>query len=429
MSCRVLFANRSYWPDTEATGQLLTELCEDLARTGEFEIHVLCGFPNHVSGNGSGPLPEREVRNGVTIHRAPHTQFSKRSIVGKLTNLTSFTLSAWWRSRKLPRPDVVITETDPFFLGLLGRRLQSRLGCRFVAYLQDIYPDIAVAVGKASEGVLVRRWRAALFGAYRKADRVVVLSDDMKKRCIEHGVSPDRLVIIPNWADTENIRPVIGENQFRTAQGLGDKLVVMYSGNQGLPHLLTPILGAAEQLRDRSDIEFLFVGEGVQRKNLEQAARDRGLSNVRFLSYQPKEFLSHSLGAGDIQIVSVKPDVISCLMPSKLYGILAAGSSVLAIAPSDCEMSRLVREQDVGEVCDLASGERLGSEIAAAILRMMDPNRRREIAGRARALAEREFTRPLQVERFRTLLQSLAGGTGDRADLTNESRRCEAVAT
>jgi hypothetical protein len=129
---------------------------------------------------------------------------------------------------------------------------------------------------------------------------------------------------------------------------------------------------------------------------------------VHFLPYQPKEFLSHSLSAGDVQIVSVKPDVISCLMPSKLYGILAAGSSVLSIAPRDCEMAELVREHELGENCDLELESRLGSEIAAAIERLCNRRRLEGIAGRARALAVSEFSRAEQVERFRRLLSEVA---------------------
>ena len=413
MSCRILFINRSYWPDTEATGQLLTELCEDLAATGEFEVHVLCGRPNHAAGDSPQAHSQERSRNGVTIHRVSHTQFGKRSIAGKLMNLASFTASAWWNSRRLPRPDIVVTETDPFFLGLLGRRIQKKQDCRFVAYLPDIYPDVAVAVGSAREGAFVRRWREMLFRAYRAADRVVVLSSDMSDRCTEHGVSAERISVIPNWADTDNIRPVSGPNHFREKHELGEKFVVMYSGNMGLPHLLIPILDAAERFRGRDEVVFLFVGEGVQRADLERDSGRRMLSNVRFLPYQPREFLSHSLSAADVQIVSVKPRVISCLMPSKLYGILAAGSSVLAIAPPDCEMSRLIRDCELGEVCDSSPRESMAEDLTAAIKRLMDRSRLVGIAARARKLAESEFSRARQVERFRELLRRLTNRQGE----------------
>ena len=413
----VLFINRSYWPDTEATGQLLTDLCEDLAATGKWDVHVLAGMPNHISmtdkldsaATTSGTI----VHNGVTIHRATHTQFSKRSLLGKLTNLLSFTLSAAWAARRVPRPDIVVTETDPFFLALLGKRLQRKRRCQFVAYLQDIYPDVAVAVGATREGVIARIVRGLIFGAYRVADRVVVLSRDMQLRCEKHGVRAERIRVIPNWADVDAVRPVTGPNEFRQAQGVDDKFVVMYSGNQGLPHLLAPILDAAEQLRSRPEIVFLFVGDGVQKQPLEAAAQSRGLTNVRFLPYQPREFLSQSLGAADVHLISVKPDVINCLMPSKLYGILAVGGPIIALAPEGCELSEIVRKNGLGEVCDCeARPDEIVRSLVAAVNRMADdPVARQRMSATARKLAESEYHRPVLTSRFGEMLAELADRT------------------
>jgi len=402
---RLLFINRSYWPDTEATGQLLTELCEDLAATGEFDVHVLCGQPNHVSIKGHRIDEDAAQHRGVTIHRARHLQFAKKSMLGKLLNLMSFTVAAWRTSARLPRPDVVITETDPFFVGLLGRRLQKRLGCRFIAYLQDIYPDIAVACGKAREGLLIGRLRSWLFGAYSQADRVVVLSRDMKQRCIENGVLSERIEIIPNWSDVTALYPVKVNNAFRKEHGLDGKFVVMYSGNMGVPHLLEPILDAAEELAGDERVVVYFVGGGVQKESLQASADRRGLSNVRFLPYQPKASLSQSLSAADIQIVSVKPGVISCLMPSKVYGVLAAGCAVLAIAPPESELGEMIVDFRFGKVCDPASPS-LNRQLVGAIQEIRalnDPT----LAERGHRFVTENASRRSQVTRFYELLRSL----------------------
>jgi glycosyltransferase involved in cell wall biosynthesis len=421
---RVLFINRSYWPDTEATGQLLTELCEDLAQDSGLEIHVLCGLPNHVAGEVEQGAAA--IRNGVQIHRLSHSQFPKRSTLGKLLNLLSFTWAAWRYARKCSAPDVVITETDPFFAGLVGRSLQKRTGCRFIAYLQDIYPDVAVAVGKAKEGPLVRFWRKILFDAYRAADRVIVLSRDMKERCVAHGIDPTRIEIIPNWIDTNSIRPLREGNPFRRKHGLDGSTVVMYSGNMGLPHLLTPLLDAAERLLPRSEICFLFVGDGVQKQPLKVDAERRGLRNVRFLPYQPKSELPESLSAADIQVVSVKPGVIHCLMPSKLYGILAAGCGVLAIAPPSSELGSLVVEESLGEVVDCDSNAP-AQEIADAILRLANSDRLKSISDRGPRLAAVCYSRELQAGRFRQLLSSLIRLSPTSTQAQSTSRSEEAV--
>ncbi len=417
---RVLFVNRSYWPDTEATGQLLTELAEDLAATGEFDVHILCGQPNHVSIAGADLDADAAEHNGVKIHRASHLQFAKRSTVGKLLNLLSFTLAAWKMSGRLPKPDIVVTETDPFFLGFLGRRIQKKQGSRFVAYLQDIYPDIAVACGKARDGWLIRQLRKRLFGAYAAADRVVVLSRDMRERCVQNGVATERLETIPNWSDVSSLYPVKSNNAFRREHGLEGKFVVMYSGNMGVPHLLEPLLDAAARLASDAEIVFYFVGGGVQKGPLEAKARERGLANVRFLSYQPKASLSQSLGAADVQVVSVKPGVISCLMPSKVYGVLAAGCAVLAIAPPGSELGEMIVQSRFGKVCDPASPA-LVDELVAAIHEIRgqeDPS----LPERGYRYVVENASRRRSVDRFADLLRSLSSSPVEPSNMKATSR-------
>ncbi|HVJ67863.1 MAG TPA: glycosyltransferase family 4 protein [Caulifigura sp.] len=409
---RVLFINRSYWPDTEATGQLLTELAEDLCASGEFDVHVLCGQPNHISITTDVDA-EATSHNGVTVHRARHLQFAKRSMIGKLMNLISFTLAAWRLSGRIPKPDIVVTETDPFFLGFLGRRIQKHRGSRFVAYLQDIYPDIAVACGKAREGFLIRRLRAWLFAAYAAADRVVVLSRDMKERCIKNGVSADRIEIIPNWSDVTSLYPVKANNAFRREHHLEGKFVVMYSGNMGVPHLLMPVIEVAARLADDPNIVFYFVGGGVQKEPLQAAAKQHGLANIRFLPYQPKATLSHSLSAADIQIVSVKPGVISCLMPSKVYGILAAGCPVLSIAPPHSELGELIVTSRFGQVCDPES-KTLVDDLTQAI-RAIRQSEEPSIAERGYRYVTENASRKSQVDRFAELLRSMTAKNNSRS--------------
>ena len=179
---RILFLNRSYWPDAEATGQLLTELCEDL--TERFDVSVLAGQPNQ---NPKGETYDRsrcQERNGVFIERVRHPQWSKRSLIGRAINLIGFLFAATFRSLRISRPDFVIVETDPFMLPMLGRWLKWWRGSRLIVYLQDLYPDVAVVLEKVREGWLTRFIRWQLMAAYRQADAIVVLSGDMKNTLI-----------------------------------------------------------------------------------------------------------------------------------------------------------------------------------------------------------------------------------------------------
>ncbi len=177
---RIVILNRSFWPDTEATGQLLEDLCEHLAIS--FDVHVVCGQPNspRVDDYQRSGI---ECRDGVTIHRLKHRQFAKRVPAGRLINLVSFTLAAarYLRGNRIPA-DVVICETDPFLLPIVAAKHCRRVGCKFVSYLQDIYPDVAEEIEKVSSGWLTNQIRSRLRAAYSSADRIVVLGRCMQDR-------------------------------------------------------------------------------------------------------------------------------------------------------------------------------------------------------------------------------------------------------
>lgn len=403
---RVVFFNRSYWPDVEATGQLLTELLEDLS--SDFDVEIIAGQPNAVPGEVQYRRSGQEIHHGVKITRLWHTQFPKHSFVGRILNLVTFTLSAAWASLTLKKTDVVVTETDPFLLPFVGRWIQWWHGAKFIVYLQDIYPDIAIAVGKLREGWISRAMRWLLFGVYRRADGVVVLSRDMERTCREYGVPADSLRIIPNWADTTQLQPQKQQNAFRETYGLNDAFVVMYSGNMGLAHTLTPILDAAETLKDQTKVCFVLVGDGARRATLVQEAEARGLNNVRFFPYQPRDQLAQSLSAADVHLISMQPEATGLLMPSKLYGILASGSAVIALADAKSELAELIQQRELGFVCDPHDID-AGAERLAYVINFLaeNPEQVRTLGENARRLAEAEFDRSIQTSRFAAMLHEL----------------------
>ncbi len=402
----VLFLNRSFWPDTEATGQLLTELTVDL--TAWFDVTVIAGTPNHVDQAAEDRHATMDEYRGVRIHRAWHSRFSKHSSLGRLVNLSTFAAAAWLAARGLKRPpDVIVVETDPFFLPLVGHRLQRRYPrSSLVCYLQDLYPDIAVVVGKIREGMVTRTLRKLLFDVYRRADRVIVLSRDMQQRCESLGVSPSSLEVVSNWTDTNEVWPIKANNEFRRRHGLEDRFVVMYSGNMGLAHDLDSLLETAVILRDRSEIEWVFIGDGVRRQSLEARVAKLGLKQVRFLPYQPKHFLAESLSAADVHLVSVLSGATACVMPSKLYGILASGTPTLAVVEPATELSDLINEHQIGFACSPGDAESLAERIRQL---SDDPELGRRLGQNARRLAEGEFRRERQTARFGELLFRVLG--------------------
>ena len=305
------------------------------------------------------------------------------------------------------RPDVIVVETDPFLLPLIGRILRWKHRCRIVVYVQDVYPDVAVALGKIREGRFTRFLRGWLHATYRLADRVVVLGDDMREVLSSSRISDQRLVCIPNWADTNRILPLEKDNSFRKREGINGQFVVMYSGNMGLCQILDEVLDSADRLRHRSDLLFVFIGDGASKQRLMQSASDRGLNNVRFLPYQPQSDLSSSLSAADLHVVPLDPRVTGCLVPCKLYGILAAGVPALVLADEKSDTSRTVKEAGVGSVVQPGNVAQLAETISWYVDHRGELG---EMGRKARWLAESEFDRKIASARFGQLIFDVLSG-------------------
>lgn len=396
---RVVFLNRSYWPDGEATGQLLTELCEDLAE--KYDVTVIAGQPNHNPGNESFSRSAAFVHNGVTIERVRHPQWGKRTLVARAIGLVGFLVAATIRAFRIGRPDVVVVETDPFLLALLGGWLKSRYRCRLIVYLQDLYPDIAVALGKVREGWLTRFLRSRLARAYGQADAIVVLSGDMKNRLVDWGIDGSRIVCVENWVDTSAVYPVKVNNPFRVRESIQNKFVVMHSGNMGLSQFLDNVLNAAALIDESTNLELLLVGEGATRRDLEAQAKRLELKKVRFLTYQPREELAQSLSAADLHLISMHPDAHHCLMPSKFYGILASGTPILAIAAQESELAKLIREHKIGLCVAPGDPARLAESLTWCANHQ---DELLEMGNRARLVAVENYDRKRQTARFGELL-------------------------
>jgi colanic acid biosynthesis glycosyl transferase WcaI len=404
----LLFLNRSYYPDVEATGQLLTELCGDLAP--RHRVAVICGQPNFVAASGCG-LIQRETHQQVRILRARNARFSKKSLLGRIAGLSGYLLLAAWAAFRHERPDVLIVETDPPVLGALGALLKSWHRCRLVVYLQDLYPEVGLATGRLQPGLLTAFLRWVTQFGFRHADRIIVLGEDMRERVARRGVDPRKIFIVPNWIDTQHVRPLAAVSPLRQTWQLDGQFVVMYSGNLGLSQSLEQVLHAAKELRNEP-VRFVFVGEGAAKAALQARAADWSLRNVAFLPYQPKERLSESLGAADLHLIPLRRGLAGCIVPSKLYGILAAGKPYLAAVDADSEVARITRTEEPGLLIEPESAPQLVEAIRWCL------THRCELAAmgeRGRRLAETQFDRRLATSRFGEIVEATVTRKGTPA--------------
>ena len=399
---RILFLNRSFWPDREATGQFLTELCDDLSI--DHEVTIVAGPSYHTDdGNPHGfRLWSREDRGKVTVIRTRGTRFSKSNLAGRLVNLGTYYLLAAIVAFRLPRPDVIVAETDPPLLGALAAVLKRRWRCRLVYNVRDLYPDIAEVTGGVRSPFLLELLRRGNDYAYERADLIVTLGHDMARRIVNKGVPTEKVVVVPDWVDCGRIRP-LDSNPFR--RSFGNKFVVMYSGNIGLSQQLDAVLEAADRLRDDDRILFALIGEGARKKGLEERARAMGLTNVRFLPYQPLENLGESLSAADLHLIPLAPGAAGCLVPSKIYGILAAGRPFIAMMEDSAEVAQIARDDAVGFVVRPGNVEALVGAIRAAV---DAPENLEQMGARARRLAEQRFDRIKVTSMFGSMLAGVA---------------------
>jgi len=398
---RVGFFNRSYWPDFGATGQLLTELAEDLVAHHDCDVTVVTGYPLR----GRERLAAREVRRGVEIVRAAGTTLDPRRFAGRATNYMTYFGSACAAGLRMAKPDVVVALTDPPIVGLAALLAARRHGAPFVFLCQDIFPEVAVLLEDFhSRGVnkgleLVNRFLV------RRADAIIALGDTMKRRLVEgKGADPERVAVIHNWADCAALAPGPKDNAFARAHGLHDRFVVMHAGNIGLSQNLDVLLEAAERLRAHDGIRFVFVGDGSRRVALEGRARERGLRNVLFLPYQPREEMAISYAAADLFLVSLKPGLAGYIVPSKLYSILAAGRPYVAAVEDACEVADITDRHACGFIVRPGDADALAA-------RIVDVYRNAPLAaelGRRARDAALAFDRRRQTAAYAALLRQVA---------------------
>ncbi|MBZ5555750.1 MAG: glycosyltransferase family 4 protein [Acidobacteriia bacterium] len=405
---KICFFNRSYWPDQAATGQLLTELAEDLVSRHGCEVTVVAGRALHgAERDAAGLAPvDREVRRGVTILRANGTRFDRRRFSGRAANYLTYFASAAVAGFQVGRPDIVVSLTDPPILGLAARWTARRTGARFVFLCEDIFPEVAALLEDFHNDTVNRALDRVNRYLLRDADGIVALGDRMRRRLVEEkGADPSRVTVIHNWADCEAITPGPKDNAFTRAHGLGDRFVLMHSGNIGLSQNLDVLIEAAALLKDRARLVIAIVGDGAKREALARQAAGRGLANVRFFPYQPKELLHESFAAADAFLVSLKAGIEGYIVPSKLYGILAAGRPYIAAVDPTCEVATIAREYGCGLLAAPGDPGALAGAIAAL---HDDPAAARAMGQRARAAAL-QFDRRVAVAAYHSLFVRVAG--------------------
>ncbi|MBV8514311.1 MAG: glycosyltransferase family 4 protein [Acidobacteria bacterium] len=396
---KVLLLNLYYPPDTSATARVAAAFIEPSAQ--KHDLTVICGRPSY------DPVERRpwrlwqsEQQNGVCVVRVGSTDYPRTQMTRRVFNYLSYVALSVPRALFISC-DVVLAMTDPPFEGIVGAFVAMLKRKPFVYNIRDMYPDMAVGGSIVKPGLMARIWEKLHRWALRRATRVVVLGEDMKARIAAKGVVPDRIDIVRDGVessassaaasdfDPEVIRAIRGDSRF----------VLLHAGNLGFYGAWETLLAAARELQS-DDVSLVFVGDGAQRVRLQELAANT--QNVRFLPFFPPSKVFSVLAAADAHVITIKRGLEGVVVPSKMYGILAAGRPIVAIAPKETDAATLGAREKFGCAADPDKID----EVVTVVKRLIaDPQRVAAMGAAARSAAAR-YVRSTQIEKFAAILES-----------------------
>ncbi len=398
-----LFINQYYWPDEAATAQLLTDLAEDLVRAGH-QATILCGRGRYCYKEKlkSGVF----YQNGVRIERIANSDFGRHQLKGRVADITSFMLAAFFRSRRISRHDAVIAMTSPPLVARLGVNICKKHGVPLILWVQDIYPEIAEKLGVLKNPILYHQFQKMALQIYAFSSKVVVLGEEMQRRLESCQEASGKLCTIPNWVDLKQIQSSpVSENCFRKEQGWEKEHVLMYAGNLGAAHEIEAMLILASLLQPEvPSLHFVVVGDTPRHKDFVQRAKEMGIQRITPLPFQKREQLGLVLGAADAHLVSQKTEVDGLLVPSKFYGVVAAGRPVIFIGSRESEIGQAIMKARLGAV--IAPSEVKNSVQSAKKVLLMAKNEPHLVPS-IRQWAEKNAARSIRTGQFQKLLEEI----------------------
>ena len=386
----------------------MTELAEGLVRLGH-EVRVVTGMPNYPQRQIYEGYRDKfyctETRNGVLIQRSFIWVKPKPSLLDRLLLDGSFVASSFFQALRGWRPDVILLTVPPLPVCLPAALLGMVYNCPIVLNVQDILPEAAVHVGLLRSKTMIRILEGLEKFSYRTAHTISVIADGFVDNLVNKGVPIQKIACIPNWVDTQFIRPLDKEeNAFRKAHGLEGKFVIMYSGNIALTQGLETVVEAAVRLQPQPDIAFVIVGEPSAIAKLQEYCNTCGVTNVHLLPFQPRAKLPEMLAAADVGLIVQKHNVVSFNMPSKTQVLLASGRAIIASVPSTGSAAKAIEKSRGGIVVAPENPEAL----AASVLELyQNPELAERLGYQGRQFAVERYSFEQALSHYESLFYSV----------------------
>ena len=404
---RILVLGINYYPERTSVAPFTTGLSEYLAAQGH-DVRVVTAFPYYpewrIWKEYRGRLTQQETIKGVEIRRIRHfIPWRASALLQRLLHDFSFTLAAFCAGLAAGECDVVYCSCPPPALALAAWAISRLRNVPYAIKLTDLASDAALATGILREGALVRAARAIERFAYRHAAAVVCLCGAFRERLTRDGLPADRLAVIPDWGDTEAVRPIVADGSFRRTHDIGsEQFVLLHTGNMGKKQDLLNVIRAAEQTRDDANLAWVIVGEGEERHLLENACRS--LPNLHLLPLQPTASLCQMYADADVLILNQKAAVKDAVIPSKLLTYMASGKPVLCAANVVSEAARIIHEAGCGQIVEPENPQAL---VQGALALRADPILRSGMGANGRAYAVNNFEKARVLRLYDSFFHTL----------------------
>lgn len=412
MKKKILFVINYFYPDPASTGQLITELC--LALQESFQVTVIAAQPGGYAGGREQAkrIIETGALQNIRVIRLRLPRVNKSSKISRIKYVFTYFILANLALLKEKSVDIVYTiSTPPVLGGLIGTIGKFLKRTKHVYNIQDFNPEQAAAVNFTKSKLIFKIAAELDKFSCRHADNIVVVGQDMaetlKNRFLYHKIP--QYQVIHNWTNEDEITPLpkteAHVDRFLEENHLKDKFIVMYSGNIGLYYDLENLVEVTPNFAELDDLAFVFIGDGAVKKQMQEFVAEKGAGNVFFLPYQPKEFIQYSLNAADLHLVVNQKGIKGVSVPSKIYGVMAAGKPVLGVLEKGSEAERLIAASGCGQVVE----PRDYKGVAALIWSFyaMDCGQREKMGLQGRRYLEQHLRKDLSIGKYKQMLAGL----------------------
>ncbi len=404
---KLLLVTAYFPPDTGSAAHLFYELGKVLVKKG-CEVTVLTGFPFYYAQGDLTCYKQRnwmtENTEGMKVVRVRVAQLPRHIPVfrGIWQFITAFIFT--FAGMIITKPDISIVYSPPLPLALTAYVLKKIKKVPFILNVQDIFPQSAIDLGILRNRLLIHFFEKLELFSYRKADWITVHSPSNREWIIKKGATPEKVKIIPNCVDTDFIRPAERTNSFREEYNLGDKFIVSFVGVLGYSQDLDIVLESASVLKNYKDILFLIVGNGVEKVRLENKSYRMGNRNIRFIPMQPRERYPLILQASDISLATLREEVRTPVVPSKILSIMSAGKPVIICMDLSGDAAKIVKDSQCGYA--LPAGDFQG--LSDAILKLYySPQLREEFGDNGRSYCEKYVSLEKSAEEYINLFSQI----------------------